>query len=297
MPATLPLHTAAPPLGARQIGRRVFAGDLLLFSDMPAMCRLLSQVRGIVKECFAVDYPPLSHRRHSPDAFLQHAAQAQKRVNSAECKPLFGEVLAEIGLSPQGLFWDTFGLRVAPPTTHSGGFRSHARVHRDSWGAGFQAQINWWTPLWPLASRRTMGFYPAYWRHALPNTTPEWSFKKFTQSRKQSAGGRAAAYPSAPQALAKPGQTAVPLLIKPSQLLCFSSSHLHGSITNTTALTRFSLEIRTLCLDDLRRLRGAPNVDNSSVREPLCGLFTAVTDNSPLKTYWHPPPATAAVSV
>lgn len=287
--AALHLHTAAPPLNAEQVGARVFAGDLLLFGRTPAMRRLLSRARGIVKDCFAADYPPHAHRRHSPGVFLQRAEQAQKRVNSAECKPLFGEVLAEIGLSPQRLFWDTLGLRVAPPTTHSGGFRSHVRVHRDSWGAGFQAQINWWTPLWPLANRRTLGIYPSYWQRAIPNTTGEWSFKKFIQSRKQSGGGRAAAYPSAPQALAEPDQPAVPLLINPGQLLCFSASQLHGSIGNATALTRFSLEIRTLSLADLHRRRGAPNVDNSSVREPLYGLFAAVSDNSPLTTHWPPP--------
>lgn len=287
-----PLSPVRPPLAAAKAAKRAFAGELLLFPPATAMKKLLAKVRQIARESFGAPHPPHAHRIHPRAAFLRRAENAQTRVNS-ECKPLFAQVLAENGIAADGLFWDTLGLRVAPPVRNAEdfnkrGFRSHVAAHRDTWGAGFQAQINWWTPVWPLAARRTMGFYPSYWRRPLPNTTAEWSFKEFLESRRAAKNGRAAEYPSAPQAMAEPDEPIAPLLIKPGELLCFSSAHLHASVLNQTSLSRFSLEIRTVHLDDLQNGRGAPNADNKT-EKPLLGLYSSAADNSPLKEHWRPP--------
>lgn len=284
------LTPARTPMAAAEIGANVFAGKLLLFARSPEMRALNARVRRIARECFAMSHPPFAHREYSADEFLRRAEIAQRRVNSEECKPLFAAALEGIGAAKTNLFWDTLGLRVAPPLRDSDerrGFRSHVAVHRDTWGAGFQAQINWWSPVWEISARRTMGFYPSYWKRPLPNTSSEWSFREFLASRKRASGGRAAAYPSAPRALAEPDENAAPLMMKPGELLCFSSAHLHSSIPNTSALTRFSLEIRTLHWDDLQKGRGAPNADNASA-DLLAGLFSAVADGTPLKSRLHP---------
>ena len=291
---SLSLSTIKPPITADQIGRRVFAGDLLLFPPSPAMRRLLTQTRIIVKETFECDYPPRAYDLYSHANFLKRAKIAQQRVNSDECKPLFAAILTAAGINNQSLFWDTLGLRVAPPIRqpqdiNKRGFRSHVAAHRDTWGAGFQAQINWWMPLWRLANQRTMGFYPSYWRQPLKNTSDTWSFQEFLTSRKQSSSGRAATYPSAPQALAAPQEPITPLKIKPGELVAFSSAHLHASIYNATSLTRFSLEIRTLNLSDLQNNVGAPNIDNGSETKPLTGLFSSIISGEKLKNYWPTP--------
>ena len=36
------------------------------------------------------------------------------------------------------------------------------------------AQVNWWTPIRPLAAERTIAFYPAYWDRPLANTSADW---------------------------------------------------------------------------------------------------------------------------
>ena len=293
--SALKLSPAHAPTTMSRIGTQVFAGNLLLFAPSPAMRNLLAQVRKVARECFDISHPPHAHRKYSRDEFLRRAEDAQKRVNTAECKQLFAAVLDGLGISRKNLFWDTLGLRVAPPIQNADdlalrGFRSFVPVHRDTWGAGFQSQINWWAPVWSLAARRTMGFYPSYWMRPLRNTSAEWSFREFLASRKRAANGSAAAYPSAPNALENPDESPVPLRMRPGELLCFSSAHLHTSIANATALTRFSLEIRTLHLDDLRRNRGAPNADNES-RCNIVGLFSSAADGAPLKTKWNAPAA------
>ena len=289
----MPLDHIARPLSAAEVSRRAFGGGLLLFAPSAAARRLLKKTKAVCRECFDTDYPPHAHRAFDGREFLRRAEAAQKRVNSSECKPLFAEVLAAMGLDADELYWDSLGLRVAPPMQSAEdfarrGFRSHTRAHRDTWGAGFQAQVNWWSPVWPLSARRTMGFYPSYWRRPLENSSGDWSFKDFLASRKQCKDGRAAAYPAAPQPLRPPDETIAPLQMRPGEWLAFSAAHLHSSIANATSLTRFSLEIRTLRWDDLRRKKGAPNLDNESVRQPLPGLFSSVQNGAPLKHRWPP---------
>ena len=282
---------SSPPLTSSEIRQRVFDGDILSFSP-PSMQVLLSHVKGVIRETFECDSPPHAYQQYNHEEFLKRAETAQKIVNGEACKKLFGATLSELGMPPQDLFWDTLGLRISPPVQNEEdmkkrGFRSHVGVHRDTWGAGFQSQVNWWCPLYPLSAKRTMGFYPSYWHRPLSNSTADWSFKEFLKSRKEAKPGHAAKYPSAPAALAQPDEPAVPFMMKVGSLACFSSAHLHGSITNSSSLTRFSLELRTLHLNDLLNNLGAPNVDNKS-QQLLVGLYSAVENGRPLKEFWTP---------
>lgn len=261
------------------VSKRVFDGALLRFGKLQTMQKLVRAARDAACLAFAPAYPPHAHRTFDANEFRKRAAQAQQLFNND--KSAFADVLREVGLPLADMYWDTLGLRINPPLkTHGGGFRSTVNAHRDTWGAGLQAQINWWAPVWQLAKKRTMGFYPSYWTRPLENTTGQWKFADYIAARKQCASGGVCPYPSAPQPLQQPDEKPVPVIINVGDLLVFSSAHLHSSIANQTSMTRFSIEIRTLQLDDLRAKRGAPNVDNLS-HPPLLRLFRGVIDNKP----------------
>jgi hypothetical protein len=46
-------------------------------------------------------------------------------------------------------------------------------------------------------------------------------------------------------------------------IIAFSGAHLHSSVPNTSGKTRFSVDFRTVHLDDLVARRGAPNMDSA----------------------------------
>jgi len=50
----------------------------------------------------------------------------------------------------------------------------------------------------------------------------------------------------------------------PGSALIFSAAQMHSSVENTTGRTRFSIDFRTVHLDDVVARRGAPNVDSAS---------------------------------
>ena len=276
----MPLTTVSSPTPYDEISRRVFCGDALCFTA--GGDALINAAQALCREVFATKTPTQAHRLYDREEFFSRAATLQQTFNSAPYKALFADWLRQIGINTTPLCWDMLGLRIAPPiATHGGGWRSSIGAHRDTWGTAIQSQINWWAPIWRLANGRTMAFFPDYWQHPLANTTAEWSFEKYLTVRKQTPAGHAVSYPSAPRALEQPITPPALVNMEVGQVLAFSSAHLHASVPNRTALTRFSLEIRTIPKDCVQQDNGAPNVDCASA-PPLYRLFRRIADNQKL---------------
>ena len=54
-------------------------------------------------------------------------------------------------------------------------------------------------------------------------------------------------------------------------VILFSGQQMHSSVPNTSGLTRFSIDFRTVHLDDVVAKRGAPNIDSVDTLELSCG--------------------------
>jgi ectoine hydroxylase-related dioxygenase (phytanoyl-CoA dioxygenase family) len=78
------------------------------------------------------------------------------------------------------------------------------------------------------------------------------------------------------------------IVIEPGDLLCFSGAHLHASVPNTSGATRFSVEVRTVSVDDVHAGRGAPNLDGRAPRTAW-RWFTGITSNASLASRAEPP--------
>src|SRR5581483_8254072 len=54
------------------------------------------------------------------------------------------------------------------------------------------------------------------------------------------------------------------VIAPPGGVLLFSAAQMHSSVPNSSGRTRFSIDFRTVHIDDVRSRRGAPNVDAAS---------------------------------
>ena len=126
-------------------------------------------------------------------------------------------------------------------------------------------QFNWWMPLLEIDENRTLAIYPKYFDKKVPNTTGVWSLEILKQKRKEKVP-----YPQLPQLLTEEmseeewmllEKDKQPIVIKPGDVLIFSGNHLHGSVINNSGLTRFSSEIRTVDIYDVKNNIGAKNID------------------------------------
>lgn len=264
--ASLQIRPGEDLADAKALSQAVFAGDLVVFSDIAAMRDIVACCRQIVEAHFGPE-PQTAERTLAPEAFRKAALSARKSAaGDAGIDTLWRAGLSQIGYPVDDMLLDRMLLRVAPSRDEvRGRFARPLPAHRDSWGSAIMSQVNWWAPLYELAPTRTMVIWPEAFDTPVENTSGEWDYETLLSRQKPD-------YPLLPQTRETPAAPGLPVLIEPGQLLAFSAAHLHASVSDESGLTRFSLDTRTVWQADVDAGRGAPNVDGAPV-EPRWQMF------------------------
>lgn len=286
---TAPWVICDRPLAARQLCDRIYAGEVLLFRGRPAVARLRAAAAERIAGCFEGLDPLKAQHALARDDFVARVDALQRDfARDPDVAELFRTAFADCGVALDRCYWDQLHLRVLPSGSGFGGPRGGHRIrtlkaHRDSWGANIPAQINWWAPIHPLTEGRTMALYPAYWDRPLANDSAGWDLEELRRRDRaaRAAGLAESDYPRLPQAIEMLDRASEwRVLPAPDDLLCFSAAHLHATVPNDSGTTRFSLEARTVDLDDVRAHRGAPNLDGHAPRIPYSWFRHAVSGSS-----------------
>ena len=262
MNSALALERWKPGTPPRALSEALFEGALVVFDGLRPVTRLVGRVRAILKRVFETDEPALAECHLPAASFRRLAMRAGDLVaGDATVARCWWDTLTVVGYRRDATWLDRIRLRAVP----SRGDIDHPRLqtlppHRDTWGSGIMAQINWWLPLYPLAESRTMLLWPDAFRRRLANNSDEWNFEAFNN------GGRED-YPLLPVARTRPAQPGVPALIQPGQLLGFSAAHLHAGTSDASGRTRFGLDTRSVWEPDHSSGRGAPDVDGAARAE------------------------------
>jgi hypothetical protein len=279
--------TVRGALSAEQIGTRVFAGEILIFEQVPALKALVRDIDAMVREGLGDAEPETAEARLAPDLFLARVRKLRSQVRADKAlMQLMGEAVAQVGLPPDDTYFDGLQLRLVPSSaSHQGRRIMPLPPHRDSWGSNIAQQINWWAPLYPLARTRSIVVYPHYWSRPIENNTADWDYHEL---KKRMAEGRAETYPVLPTATVPlEPEEGWAVVIEPGDLLCFSAAHLHGSIADESGITRFSLETRTVSASHIRAGIGAPNLDGRAPRTTP-EWFERIGDGKSLSTILSP---------
>jgi hypothetical protein len=260
---------------------QLFAGALLIVTDVADLAPFRSHVERLLTDAFAAAAPPDAQAALGDDEFRSRAPAVRAAFRRDQrARTLLHPVVDRFGLDATTTYWDRLNLRVLPSGAEPG---HHADValgaHRDSWSSNVYAQVNWWVPLYPITAERAVAFYPRHWTRPLPNTSGAWDLDEL---RRQRAAGGPVTVPLIPEPHDPPDPSdAVVVVVQPGDVLLFSGAHLHATVPNASGRPRFSVEIRTVALDDLHAGRGAPNVDGAAPRVPW-GWFRNVADDAPL---------------
>ncbi len=241
----------------------LFDGALIVVRDLAPLSDMVRRARTIVEAVFESNDPVSMEARLPPEQFTKTARSARRKVdNDPEIHRAWTGVLAALGFGADATYGDRMRLRIVPSRrqAHSTSAMPLA-AHRDSWGAGIMAQVNWWLPLYPISGTRTMLVWPDLFRTPVANTSKDWDLDEAIAARK--SGRTDVALLPITRAQPKADQ-AVAVEIEPGEMLAFSAAHLHGSVTDDSGLTRLGLDTRTLWQNDLAAGRGAPNVDGQT---------------------------------
>ena len=155
-------------------------------------------------------------------------------------------------------------LRSAYPSHFlSSGIAYAFHPHRDTWYSAPMCQINWWIPIYPLDPNNSMAFYPRHFSDQVKNNSEIYNYYEWNTKNRASAAQHVK---QDTREQPKPQQELDPVTIRylppPGAVILFSGAQLHETVPNTTDLARYSIDFRTVHLDDVVAGRGAANVNS-----------------------------------
>jgi hypothetical protein len=135
--------------------------------------------------------------------------------------------------------------------------------HRDTWYSAPMCQLNWWMPIYAIEPANAMAFHPHYWSAPVRNGSREYNYAEWNRTSRLEAAKhiksdtRKQPKPEEPMAL----DPQVRLIPPPGGIIVFSGAQMHSTVPNDSGRTRYSIDFRTVHLDDVLAHRGAINVD------------------------------------
>lgn len=245
----------------------LYRGSLFVYSPAPSALKLCELARELVEEAFHPFDPVRLHERVSAEQCAETLAKLKPHfIHHPKSKEYIREMLRELGCDLEKTYFDVPRLRTAFPGDYlKSGIAYAFHPHRDTWYSAPFCQINWWMPVYPLASENCMAFHPHYFDHPLKNSSGKYNYQEWNQQNRHTAAKHiktdTRVQPKPEEAVELDPQ--VRLVCDVGGVFLFSAAHLHSTVPNRTNQTRYSIDFRTVHLDDVCSHTGAPNVDSA----------------------------------
>ena len=260
--------------------RRLFGGDLFVYSPTPHSLELSAFAREMAAEALAPHYPPDAQHHLAKRAYVDVLARLKPAfINHPRSKELVAGILADLGVDLDAAYLDVPRLRTMTSEYLNAGLTLQFESHRDTWFSAPFCQVNYWIPVYDVAEDNAMAFHPRYFRQGVRNSSRIYNYAEWV------AHGRAAAasqletetrpQPEAEQEIER--EPDIRVITPPGGVLLFSGAQLHTTVPNTSGRTRFSIDFRVVHRGDVEAHVGAENVDSECTGTNL-GDFMRASD-------------------
>lgn len=251
--------------GARR--QNLYGGSVFIYSPSPNALKLCQLAKDLIVEAFHPRDPLTLHETLPVERCVEKLAVLKPQfIHHAKSKEYIQGMLAEASCDLDKTYFDVPRLRTAFPGDYlKSGIAYAFHPHRDTWYSAPFSQINWWMPVYPLNSENCMAFHPYYWDHPVKNGSSKYNYQKWNLESRQNAAQHVKADT---RVQPKPEE---PVQMEPQlRLVCevggpflFSGAQLHSTVPNTSPHIRYSIDFRTVHLDDVLNRVGAPNIDSA----------------------------------
>ena len=263
---------------------RIFAGGIFLFAETPAIKALREHAIALIDDAFGGRNPQSAQHDMAVEQFVEIAGPLKSRfTNDLRTKELMRALLEEHGCDIELTYFDVPRLRVVSAQGYlTSGVGYAYKPHRDTWYAAPSEQINWWFPVYALQPDQALVFHPEHWDVPLENSSASFDYTDWQNNGRTAATSQISKdtrnHPVPKASLRGEG---LRFVTSAGTMVAFSSAQLHATAPNTTNATRFSIDFRTVNLDDVRAERGAPNIDSASTGSTIVDFISA-RDFSPI---------------
>ena len=264
---------------------RIYRGEIVILSATPATKALVDHARALIEAAFAPRDPRHAHEHLSVAECVEILTRLKPHfIHHADTQKLLRQVLLEYGCDPQKTYQDVPRLRVAYPSNFlTSGIAYAHHVHRDTWFSAPKSQINWWMPIYQFLPEQGMAFHPQYWNRSIANDSDQFNYYQWNAVGRKNAAKeigkdtRAQPHPQEPLNL----EPQVCFVVPPGGTIVFSAAQLHSTIPNSTDWSRWSIDFRTVDIDDVVARTGAPTDDSRCTGTSLRD-FKRMADFAPM---------------
>ena len=259
--------------------QHLYNGQLFVFSPCPSAIALCEFARELIEEAFAPLDPREAQYSLPVEEYVAILAKLKPYfIHHPKSKQFIQGILSELGCDLSKTYFDVPRMRTA---THGGyltsGIAYAFHPHRDTWYSAPSCQLNWWFPIYDIESENAMAFHPRYWSQPVKNGSSGYNYYEWNkQSRKNAAQHiktDTRKQPHAEEPLELEPQ--LRLVSKVGGIIIFSGAQMHSTVPNTSGRTRFSIDFRTVHIDDVVAHRGAPNIDSACTGTTLRDFLRA----------------------
>lgn len=262
----------------------LYAGDIFVHAPSEGARKLCKLAQEMIEAAFGPDPCAIQRSISAERAAELLSLLKPKFIHDLKSKEYIQQLLIESGCDPQKTYFDVPRLRTAFPGDYlKSGIAYAFHPHRDTWYSAPLCQVNWWMPVYPIDPGNSMAIHPRYWGQPIRNSSNGYNYHRWNLESRHAAAQHVKTdtrvQPKAEEEVELEHQ--IRLLCEPAAAYQFSAAHLHSTVPNALAFTRYSIDFRTVHLDDVLSRTGAPNIDSACTGTSM-GDFLKVTDFSPL---------------
>ncbi|MGB7727481.1 MAG: hypothetical protein WBL50_05580 [Candidatus Acidiferrum sp.] len=248
--------------------REIYQGSVFVYTPSPSALKLCAFARELVEEAFRPHDPRKIHEVMPVEQCVEILASLKpKFIHHPTSKELIRGLVAERGCELEKTYFDVPRLRTAFPSDYlSSGIAYAFHPHRDTWYSAPVCQINWWMPVYEIYPENSMAFHPRYWDEVVPNNSNTYNYYEWNRKSRQSAAQHVKAdtrEQPRPQTSLLPDPQ-LRIIAEVGSPMLFSAAQLHSTVPNSCGVTRYSIDFRTVHLDDVSNKAGAPNIDSAA---------------------------------
>ena len=247
--------------------KELYRGSIFTLSPSQGALKLCQLARELIEEAFRPLDPLRIHESLPAEKCAELLSVLKpKFIHHPKAKEHLAEMLRENGCDLEKTYFDVPRMRTAFPGDYlKTGIAYAFHPHRDTWYSAPFCQINWWMPVFELNSENCMAIHPQYWEKPVKNGSNLYNYHKWNLESRRSAAQhvksdtRVQPRPEEPVEL----DPQVRLIGDVGGAYLFSAAQLHSTVPNTSKVIRYSIDFRTVHLDDVQGRMGAPNVDSA----------------------------------
>jgi hypothetical protein len=253
------------PMDDAQRREHLYAGDVFVYSAGEAGRAFVAHARRMVEEAFGELDPRTAQHVMPKEEYAALLGELKPAfIHHAVSKECIRAVLAEHGCDVEQVYFDVPRMRSSTSDDYlTTGIAYAFHPHRDTWYSAPMMQLNWWMPIYEVEPRNVMAFHPRHFDRPVRNGSAGYNYYEWNRTSRRDAAKHVGSDTRRQPRPEEPVELDPQIRVIPpvGGLMLFSGAQFHSSVPNDSGVTRFSLDFRTVHLDDVRAHRGAPNVD------------------------------------